>query len=92
MTSFLTITLEILHEDFSLDCVCSHKIWFSSDEGERSEEGRGWISPPPRSERVFKIPVRIGLMNHLWHLSSISRCAVARDKISEPKGNSPGAK
>ena len=28
--------LEILHEDFSQDCICSQKIWFTSDKGEQS--------------------------------------------------------
>ena len=39
--------------------ISSYNIWLSSDEGERSQGGEGGSTP--QSERVFKIPVRIGL-------------------------------
>ena len=51
----LTKTLEILHKDLSFNCFSSHQIWFSSDTGERSEEG-GTESAPPHSERSFWNP------------------------------------
>ena len=47
-----------MHKDY--DCIFPHQIWFSSDTGERSQEEGGGIRPP-RSERVFEIPVLVGL-------------------------------
>ena len=58
MTSFLTKTLEILHDDLSCDCICNTKFRLIRIQG--SEVKRGAESDPP-SERVFEIPVRVGL-------------------------------
>ena len=44
---FLTKTLEILHKDFSYDCICPHQIWFISDKGGGVKRGGGRILLPP---------------------------------------------
>ena len=44
MTKFCNQTFEIVHRDFSQDCICSHNIWSSSGEGEQNKRGAASLS------------------------------------------------